>query len=82
MFFPLIGAIGCESHHHDYDDHHDVVVVRDENGWEHHGWYDTHGDWHGTYYDERHVAHDDPVDWGRNHDREYEHRGDWDHDHH
>ena len=64
---------GCEYDHHDYDRDR-VIVVHDTGGWEHHGWYDARGDWHGGWYDERHRYHEDKEDWGRLHDRLYEHR--------
>jgi len=52
----------CASHHH-HQDTQEVVVVRDEHGWEHHGYYDAGRHWHGGYYDDRHVYHDDGPDW-------------------
>ncbi len=80
----LVG--GC---HHDHDDDHhrdhderveantpwrqETIMMHDDQGREHRGYYDRDHSWHGGYYDDRHNYHDDPGDWrGR----------DDDHDHH
>ena len=75
---------GCEHEHERDHDHYDRgrtqvyypaqqpderVVIRDDHGWDHHGFYDARGDWHGGYYDEKHDFHNDPADWGRGRER-------------
>ena len=49
-----------------------VIVVPDERGVEHRGFYDRQGYWHGGYYDERREFRSDERDWGRAHDRDWD----------
>ena len=44
-------------------------MIRDEQGADHHGYYDRNGSWHGGFYDDEHNFHEDPADWvrGREH---------------
>lgn len=53
-------AAGCVHHHHDDEGH---VVLVDEHGYRHEGYYDRDHHWHGGWYDEHHAFHDDPHDW-------------------
>ncbi len=53
----------CSHHHHHDNDTQEVVVIRDEHGWDHRGYYDSEHHWHGGYYDDHHVYHDDAADW-------------------
>ena len=58
-----IGAVGCvHHHHHDYDDRRGVVIV-DERGYRHEGYYDDRRRWHGGYYDDRREFHEDAPEW-------------------
>jgi hypothetical protein len=77
---------GCESH--DHDDDHDRrgsdVVIRDNRGLEHRGYYDHGGDWHGGYYDENRAYHPDDRTWGHENDRDnrnldHHDNSNWDH---
>ncbi len=52
---------GCAHHHHHHDDA--CVVIHDDHGWRHEGYYDRDRHWRGGYYDERRVYHNDPYDW-------------------
>ena len=62
-------TVGCiHHHHHDYDDYDRVVIV-DDRGWHHEGYYDRDRYWHGGYYDEHRGYHEDARDWHRDRDR-------------
>lgn len=63
----LVAAATCAGachHHHDYDNRDRVVVV-DEHGYRHEGYYGPDRHWHGGWYDEHSAYHDDPYDWRR-----------------
>lgn len=53
-------SLGACVHHHD-----DGVVVVDEHGFRHEGYYDADRHWHGGWRDEHNVYHEDPYDWRR-----------------
>ena len=41
------------------------VVIVDERGYRHEGYYDERRGWHGGWYDERHAFHEDAREWRR-----------------
>ena len=54
---------GCSHGHHHEEDAPQSVVLMDEQGYRHEGYYDRSHNWHGGYYDERHEYHSDAHDW-------------------
>ena len=70
-----ISSAGCVYHHHHHRDYDEVVIV-DDYGFPHHGYYDEHRWWHGGYYDRDRRYHEDARDWRRA--REFHERGEHD----
>ena len=62
-------GLGCGHEHRHYDEQPQSVVLYDDNGFEHTGYYDQAHDWHGGYYDQGHAFHNDAHDWRGNRDR-------------
>ncbi|HZL34693.1 MAG TPA: hypothetical protein VFC78_05235, partial [Tepidisphaeraceae bacterium] len=66
LFLPALSVgtlllAGCGHEHH--QDQPQSVVLMDDSGFRHEGYYDQSHGWHGGYYDERHAYHPDAHDW-------------------
>lgn len=80
--------VGCGHGH--YHREPDSVVLLDDQGFRHEGYYDEEHHWHGGYYDQRHEFHADARDWHGGHAEarhvegghgEADHRGGDNHEH-
>lgn len=58
-------AAGCAGHRHEEVVEPQRVVIEDEHGFRHEGYYDERRTWHGGYYDKDRQFHRDPDNWRR-----------------